>query len=101
MAPHQQVCYPQGSGQNHGPYYERQIVPYGLREGSLYQGMASRGYGFDRPNNRRQNAIKIPGRPRNNNSAASSHNYVDVDKINDGADVRTTVSLSKFQIIFY
>jgi len=95
MAPHQQSYYPQASGRDHSSYHERQIIPYGPREINLYQGynMAPRGFHFDRPTSRRQNAVKIPGRPRNNNSTASSHNYVDVDKIHEGADVRTTVRL--------
>lgn len=98
MAPLQPGYYPTGSGQDHTAYYERQNLPYGPREVGLYQGynMAPRGYVYNQQNARRQNAVKIPGRPRNNNSAASSHNYVDVEKIHEGADVRTTVCFYTF-----
>ncbi|KAG9246370.1 RNA recognition motif 2-domain-containing protein [Calycina marina] len=80
----------QGPNRDAEPYQSRGYAPY---HGSEFSMSPSGQDQFDRPFNRRQNAVKVPGRPRNNNTAASNHNYVDVDKILDGMDVRTTVML--------
>jgi len=60
-----------------------------------------RDFGLERPSSRRQNAVKIPHRSRNANAAANGHhNHVDIGKIRQGSDVRTTVSIS-FNVINY
>ncbi|KAF4629910.1 hypothetical protein G7Y89_g8229 [Cudoniella acicularis] len=48
-----------------------------------------------RPSGRRQNAVKVHPGPRRNHSnpAAGQHNHVDIKKIQEGSDVRTTVML--------
>lgn len=49
-----------------------------------------------RPSGRRQNAVKIPHNSRNrpHSNALSHHNHVDIHRIRQGIDVRTTVSYS-------
>ena len=73
----------------------------GTPGGSGYDGMSSplRGSGSRghtihdaRAFGRRQNAIRPATRP-NLNSQVGQHNVVDVDRIRQGLDVRTTVSL--------
>jgi hypothetical protein len=50
-------------------------------------------YDQDNPN-RRQNAVKLPNHNRGRtNTAAAHHNHVEVSRIQQGIDVRTTVSL--------
>jgi len=46
--------------------------------------------GFDGPDGRRRNAYRANRRPYN--GAANHHNHVEVSRIRDGIDVRTTVS---------
>lgn len=46
--------------------------------------------GYGRPDARRQNATRINRSPHHN--AASHHNHVDIHRIREGIDVRTTVS---------
>lgn len=48
--------------------------------------------GFFRSDGRRQNAARITRSPYNN--SANHHNYVDINRIRDGIDVRTTVSIN-------
>lgn len=45
---------------------------------------------FGRPDSRRQNAMRVSRSPYQN--AAGHHNHVDVNRIREGIDVRTTVS---------
>jgi len=45
---------------------------------------------YGRPDSRRQNAMRVSRSPYH--SAAGHHNQVDVDRIREGIDVRTTVS---------
>lgn len=45
---------------------------------------------YGRPDNRRQNAMRVSRSPYYN--AANHHNHVDVGRIREGTDVRTTVS---------
>lgn len=49
---------------------------------------------FNRSSGRRQNAVKVPPHARraHPNPAAGQHNHVDIARIQDGMDVRTTVS---------
>lgn len=47
--------------------------------------------GYGRLDARRQNAMRISRSPHH--SAAGHHNHVDIQRIRDGIDVRTTVSL--------
>lgn len=48
-------------------------------------------YNYSRADSRRQNAARVSRSPYYN--AASHHNHVDVSRIRDGIDVRTTVGL--------
>lgn len=48
-------------------------------------------YNYSRADSRRQNAARVSRSPYYN--AASHHNHVDVSRIRDGIDVRTTVNL--------
>ena len=48
---------------------------------------------FGRPDSRRQNAMRVSRSPYHN--AAGHHNHVDVNRIREGIDVRTTVSDSR------
>ena len=48
---------------------------------------------FNRPDARRQHAMRVTRSPYYN--AAGHHNHVDVNRIREGIDVRTTVSTSK------
>ena len=86
------------------------IVPNGFDHGFKQLGFQQHHYGqgfghpnslahqrdenfFNRPSIRRQNAVKVPHRGRQYpNSAAGHHNHVDVHRIKQGIDVRTTVS---------
>jgi hypothetical protein len=51
---------------------------------------------FNRPSGRRQNAVKVPQQSMRGrqfpNPAAGHHNHVDIHRIKQGIDVRTTVS---------
>lgn len=49
--------------------------------------------GDPRSDGRRQNAVRVHRSPYNNHSVGGQHNHVDVDRIREGIDVRTTVSL--------
>ncbi|KAM7199103.1 RNA recognition motif 2 domain containing protein [Naviculisporaceae sp. PSN 640] len=46
---------------------------------------------YGRPDNRRQNAMRVARSPFHNN--AGNHNQVDVNRITEGSDVRTTIML--------
>lgn len=53
---------------------------------------------LNRPNNRRQNAVKASnhrkgGRYQDDDHATGQHNQVDIQRIKEGIDVRTTVSI--------
>lgn len=48
--------------------------------------------GFFRSDGRRQNAARVTRSPYNN--SANHHNYVDINRIRDGIDVRTTVRIN-------
>lgn len=49
--------------------------------------------GFFRSDGRRQNAARVTRSPYNNST--NHHNYVDINRIRDGIDVRTTVRMNK------
>lgn len=53
---------------------------------------------YARSEARRQNAARINRSPHHN--ATGHHNHVDIQRIREGIDVRTTVTFSCFSIIF-
>jgi hypothetical protein len=52
---------------------------------------------YDRHNGRRQNAVKVQQhhRGRSSNPASAHHNHVEINRIQQGTDVRTTVSIPR------
>jgi hypothetical protein len=67
--------------------------PHPLQAGRLYEALPNiRGATYGRPDGRRQNAYR--GGRGAYSGAASHHNHVDVNRIREGIDVRTTVGES-------
>lgn len=70
---------------------------YGEENGYYGSGRSSsrRSPQYDRPGGHRQNAVKVlqHHRGRASNPASTHHNHVDVSRIQQGTDVRTTVML--------
>lgn len=56
--------------------------------------LVSRQFGSHRADTRRQNAVRVHRSPFQHHNITGQHNHVDVDRIREGIDVRTTVSPS-------
>src|SRR5690606_25256042 len=71
-----------------GPFYQTPPSPALTSHNNQSPSRALSSYG--RPDVRRQNATRINRSPHHN--ATSHHNHVDIHRIREGTDVRTTVS---------
>ncbi|KAF7516037.1 hypothetical protein G7054_g14323 [Neopestalotiopsis clavispora] len=55
--------------------------------------LVSRQFGSHRADTRRQNAVRVHRSPFQHHNITGQHNHVDVDRIREGIDVRTTIML--------
>ncbi|KAM0819194.1 putative RNA recognition motif 2-domain-containing protein [Seiridium cardinale] len=55
--------------------------------------MTPRQFAYQRGDGRRQNAIRVHRSPYQQHNVSGQHNHVDVDRIREGIDVRTTIML--------
>lgn len=74
------------------PLYTPPSTPLAFHHGDYASPRGMQPYRMD---GRRQNAMRVNRSPYYN--AAGHHNHVDVNKIRDGIDVRTTVSIYLFE----
>lgn len=86
--------------------YNNQIGFHNQSYGHGYgnQNALIHGSHFSRPSGRRQNAVKVHNhrdRHHHHSSNGGHHNHVDIHRIKQGIDVRTTVSLSAFLFFIF
>jgi hypothetical protein len=90
VSPRVQNMFPSGNYSWVGPVYPQQST---IMSPEL---VTPRQFAYHRADGRRQNAVRVHRSPYQHHNVSGQHNHVDVDRIREGIDVRTTVSQSAF-----
>ncbi|KAI1862493.1 hypothetical protein JX265_009207 [Neoarthrinium moseri] len=86
MAPRAHGMFPTGNYSLGGPVYHQQSM-------MGHDFMVPRQFSFNRGEGRRQNAVRVHRAPYQHHNIGGQHNHVDVNRIREGIDVRTTIML--------